>query len=517
MGQINKRATVLCILDGWGAKKSDYGNAIHKGKTPFFDRLEKDYPPILLNASSEFVGLPQGQMGNSEVGHLNIGAGRVVLQDLPKINKSIKDGDFFTNPIITEGMKKSIDNNSNYHLFGLLSDGGVHSHIDHLIALLKKAKADGLREVYLHLAMDGRDTPPDSGINYLVSLLKSTKEIGIGRVATISGRYWIMDRDNRWERIEKAFNAMVHGKAEVRATDPIEAVKQSYANGKTDEFIEPTVMVDESGNPIAPLKKNDTIQFFNFRADRVREIATAITQKDFTQFPRGDIPNLNVYCMTSYASSFNLPLAFEKESQKNGLGEIISSLGMKQFRTAETEKYAHVTYFFNGGIETPLDNESRVLVPSPSVSTYDLKPEMSAYEVTDLVTSAVNSGNHDLIVVNLANGDMVGHTGLFPAALKAVETVDRCVQKIFGAVKNSGGQMIVTADHGNIEEMLTNDDKPITSHSTNLVPFYAIAFGMAKVNLNQNGGSLCDIAPTLLSMMKINQPDEMTGSSLIVK
>jgi len=515
MQQRNIPPLVLCVLDGWGKNDSSFGNAVIKGDTPVFDILDRAHPPISINASSGYVGLPEGQMGNSEVGHLNIGAGRVVLQDLPKINSAIEDGSFFTNTVITDGMRRAIKNGSRYHLFGLVSDGGVHSHINHIRAFLEKAKQEGLPEVYIHALMDGRDTPPDSGAEYIRKLLGIIEEVGIGKISTIAGRYYTMDRDNRWNRVEKGFNAIVHGKAEATSADPVQAILNSYENGVTDEFIIPTVITDEKGDPTAKLKSGDVFQIFNFRADRVRQITRALSEKDFDRFDRSETPDVSIICMTQYSEDFDLPAAFEKEAPKNGLGEFLSSLDVPQFRTAETEKYAHVTYFFNGGLETQFSGENRRLVPSPMVATYDLKPEMSAYEVADNVVSAVKSAKYRFIVVNFANGDMVGHTGIFEAALKAVETVDACIGRIMEAVRKVGGWLVITADHGNVEEMVGSHDEPITSHSTNLVPFYVV--GPEKAKLNPNGGALCDVAPTVLSLMNIPQPDEMTGSSLIVR
>ncbi len=504
---------VLCILDGWGSGESRLGNAVLQGNTPFLDKIGEEFPHILINASSGYVGLPEGQMGNSEVGHLNIGAGRVVFQDLPKITKAIENRTFFENKVIDEGMRKALEGDSSYHLFGLVSDGGVHSDINHIKAFLEKAKQVGLKNLFIHALMDGRDTSPTSGIGYMRKLIKMTEDVGVGQVATVSGRYWAMDRDNRWERVEKGFNAVVHGKAEPTAKEPLTAILQSYENGVTDEFIEPIVIVDDNGEPLARMKDGDVVQIFNFRADRVRQVTRALTESCFDEIDRGDLPKVLVYCLTKYASSFELPVAFETESPKNTLGEIVSNLGISQFRTAETEKYAHVTYFFNGGREEPFKGEERVLIESPKVATYDLQPEMSAGEVTDTVVGAVKSGLHRLIVVNFANGDMVGHTAVFEAALKAVAVVDLCVAKVAKAVKAVGGSIVITADHGNIEKMLTKDDKPLTSHTTNLVPFYLLGH---EAKLNHNGGALCDVAPTLLEIMKINKPDEMTGKSLII-
>ena len=506
---------VLCILDGWGKSDNSVGNAILHGNTPTFDRINSEFPPTFLNASSRYVGLPDGQMGNSEVGHLNIGAGRVVLQTLPAVNTAIEDGTFFSNSVIHEGMERAIKSGNGYHLLGLLSDGGVHSHIDHIEAFLKKAKDMGLEKVFIHPLMDGRDTPPDSGAGYMKSLVNMIRKIGVGEVATVGGRYFGMDRDKRWERVEKAFHAIVHGESDFIEQDPIEAVKKSYERGETDEFIKPTVIVDVSGNPVGRMMDGDVVQVFNFRADRVRQITSALFQKSFEEFDRGEMPHLDVCTLTEYDETFKIPVAFDVTQPKNNLGEYLSSLGIKQLRTAETEKYAHVTFFFNGGVEVPYSGEERKLVPSPKVATYDLQPEMSANEVADIVTKGVASGDYQFITVNFANGDMVGHTGIWEAALKAVETIDSCVEKISKAVMEAGGWLIITADHGNIEEMIGKQNEPITSHSTNVVPFYIL--GPETLKLREEGGSLCDIAPTVLELLGLEQPKEMTGISLIKK
>lgn len=498
----------LCILDGWGHNPQKRGNAIRAGRTPTFDYFNANFPPAFIHASGEYVGLPDGQMGNSEVGHLNIGAGRVVMQELPKINKAISDGSFFKNPVLGEGIAKALAGGGAYHLVGLLSDGGVHSHINHLEALLKKARQDGMTDrVFIHALMDGRDVPPTSGAGYMARIVKTTREIGVGKIATVCGRYYGMDRDNRWERVEKAYKAIVGGEG-VFADDPVEAITASYARGVTDEFILPTVIARDGF-----VRDGDTVQFFNFRADRARQMVCALSEPKLTHFNRGKKPNVNIYCMTAYSEDFNFPAAFETRPPRNGLGEVISRLGLRQFRTAETEKYAHVTFFFNGGLETEYEGETRKLVPSPKVATYDLKPEMSAIGVADEVVNAVNSGLYGMVIVNFANGDMVGHTAVFPACVKAVETVDGCLGRIMEAVKNKGGWLVVTADHGNIEEKLDADDRPITAHSTNPVPFYV--FGAAPKKLADGGDrALCDVAPTVLKLMGIKQPPEMTGRPL---
>lgn len=507
----NVPVVVLCILDGWGHNPNEYGNAIKAGKTPNFDVLNDKYPPVLVNASGEAVGLPEGQMGNSEVGHLNIGAGRVVMQELPKINSAINNGSFFSNPVITEGMQKARDAGAGYHLVGLLSDGGVHSHIGHLEAFLEKAKREGLTKVYVHAMMDGRDTSPTAGAEYMAQLTNVVNEKGVGKIAVVCGRYYGMDRDNRWERVQRAYNAMVRGEGALK-TNPVAALKESYAKEITDEFIEPTVIVNSHGAPEGIIRKGDVVQFFNFRSDRVREMVRALNDDDFKGFDRGAKPGVHIYCITEYSEDFDLPVAFDTRPPKNGLGEVFSTLGLKQFRTAETEKYPHVTFFFNGGLETVYEGETRKMVPSPKVATYDLQPEMSAVEVTDGVVSAVVGNEYDAVIVNIANGDMVGHTGVFPAAVKAVETVDQCVGRIMDAVNKVGGYLVLTADHGNIEEKLDKNNQPITAHSTNPVPLYV--YGPRPVVMSKTAGALCDVAPTVLKLMGIKQPPEMTGRPL---
>ncbi|MBI5637308.1 MAG: 2,3-bisphosphoglycerate-independent phosphoglycerate mutase [Nitrospinae bacterium] len=505
---------LLCILDGWGHTDTVKGNALKAAKMPVFDYLEKEFPPIFINASGEAVGLPEGQMGNSEVGHLNIGAGRVIRQELPRINHAIKDGYFFKNPVIDHAVKKAKADGTKYHLIGLLSDGGVHSHIEHLIAFLQKAKSEGLDRVYVHALMDGRDTSPTSGAGYMRQLLEAIKETGCGRVATVIGRYYGMDRDNRWDRVEKAFDAMALGEAEKRGRDPVKAIEESYAAGVTDEFIKPTVMTDEAGAPVATIDDGDVVQFFNFRSDRVREMVKALIDPDFQHFARKKTPRVHVCSLTEYSKEFTLPVAFENHPLAGTLGEVLAQRGIAQFRTAETEKYAHVTFFFNGGVEKQFPGEERKLIPSPGVATYDLQPEMSADPVTDEVVHAVASGRFPAVIVNIANGDMVGHTGVFAAAVKAAETVDACVGRMMEAVKRGGGWMIITADHGNIEEMLDAKGNPMTQHSTNQVPFHV--YGPRRLPLVRDGGALCDIAPTILKLMGVPQPPEMTGRPLVV-
>lgn len=505
---------LLCILDGWGHTDAVKGNPLRTAKMPTFDYIDREFPPIFIEASGEAVGLPEGQMGNSEVGHLNIGAGRVIRQELPRINHAIKDGYFFKNPVIDAAVKKAKADGAKYHLIGLLSDGGVHSHIDHLIAFLKKAKSEGFDRVYVHALMDGRDTSPTSGAGFMRQLQAAIKAVGCGQVATVIGRYYGMDRDNRWDRVEKAFDAMTLGQAELTARDPVKAIEESYAAGVTDEFLKPIVMTDAAGAPLATIDDGDVVQFFNFRSDRVREMVKALIDPDFQNFARKKAPRVHLYSLTEYSKEFIFPVAFENRPPANTLGEVLAHHGITQFRTAETEKYAHVTFFFNGGVEKQFPGEERRLIPSPGVATYDLQPEMSAEMVTDEVVHAVASGRFPVVIVNIANGDMVGHTGVFDAAVKAAETVDACVARMIGAVKKGGGWMIITADHGNIEEMLDAKGDPMTQHSTNRVPFYV--YGPRRLTLVQDGGALCDIAPTLLKLMGVPQPPEMTGRPLVI-
>ena len=502
-----KKPLVLMILDGFGNAPKE-GNAIVAANTPNLDKIFAENPVTEIGASGMNVGLPDGQMGNSEVGHTNIGAGRIVYQELTRITKSIQDGDFFEN----EAFKGAIENvkktGGALHLFGLLSDGGVHSHNTHLYGLLEMAKRSGLTEVYVHAFLDGRDVPPSSGKDFVVALMKKCEEIGVGKVATVMGRYYAMDRDNRWERVEKAYAAMVYGEGE-KANCAACAVKNSYANDVTDEFVVPTVCV-EGGN----IKNGDSVIFYNFRPDRAREITRTFVDDNFTGFERkGGRVNVKYVCMTQYDATMpNVEVAFKPQSLANTFGEYISSKGLSQLRIAETEKYAHVTFFFNGGVEKQYEGEDRILVKSPSVATYDLQPEMSAYEVTDKMVEAVRSGKYDTIILNFANCDMVGHTGVFEAAVSAVEAVDTCVGKVCAAVKEMEGIVLLTADHGNADKMLEDDGvSPFTAHTTNPVPFVVIG----KDCELREGGRLADIAPTMLKLLGLEQPAEMTGESLI--
>jgi len=495
------------ILDGFG-NAPEKGNAIVAAKTPNLDKIFAENPVTEIGASGMNVGLPDGQMGNSEVGHTNIGAGRIVYQELTRITKSISDGDFFENEAFLNAIENVKKTGGALHLFGLLSDGGVHSHNTHLYGLLELAKRNGLKDVFVHAFLDGRDVPPSSGKDFVVELMKKCKEIGVGQVATVMGRYYAMDRDNRWERVEKAYAAMVYGEG-VKADCAACAVKNSYANDVTDEFVVPTVCC-EGGN----IKSGDSVIFYNFRPDRAREITRTFVDDNFVGFERrGGKVDVKYVCMTQYDATMpNVEVAFKPQSLTNTFGEYISSKGLSQLRIAETEKYAHVTFFFNGGVEKQYEGEDRILVKSPAVATYDLQPEMSAYEVTDKMVEAVKSGKYDTIILNFANCDMVGHTGVFEAAVKAVEAVDTCVGKVCAAVKEMEGIVLLTADHGNADKMLEDDGvSPFTAHTTNPVPFVVIG----KDCELREGGRLADIAPTMLKLLGLEQPAEMTGESLI--
>ncbi|QXM06555.1 2,3-bisphosphoglycerate-independent phosphoglycerate mutase [Crassaminicella indica] len=508
-----KKPTILMILDGFGLNSNSNGNAIALAKTPNLDQYFENYPNNHVYASGLDVGLPDGQMGNSEVGHLNIGAGRIVYQELTRITKAIEDGDFFENPAFLEAIENAKKHDSALHLWGLLSDGGVHSHNTHLYALLELAKKHGLTKVYIHAFLDGRDVPPSSAIKYIEELENKISEIGVGKIATISGRYYAMDRDNRWERVNLAYNAIVLGIGE-KANSAKEAIENSYDKNEVDEFVKPTVIMSEDA-PVAQVSENDSIIMFNFRPDRAREITRTFVDKDFTGFERknGFFP-VHYVCMTQYDAAMpNVSIAYPPQKLVNTLGEFVSSLGLKQLRIAETEKYAHVTFFLSGGVEEPYAGEERILIPSPKVATYDLKPEMSAYEVTEKLIDEIKKEKYDLIIVNYANCDMVGHTGSIDAAIKAVETVDECVGKVVDATISVGGQILLTADHGNADEMIDENGNTITAHSTNPVPIILIN---ASEEYGIMEGKLADIAPTLLQMMGIEKPEEMTGTSLLV-
>ena len=503
---MNKTPTTLIIMDGFGLANASDDNAVSLAQTPVLDRLFREYANTTLSASGLDVGLPDGQMGNSEVGHTNIGGGRVVFQDLPRISRAIDDGSFFKNEAYNKAMDNCLKNGSSLHLYGLLSDGGVHSHIQHLFALLQMAKDKGLERVYVHCFLDGRDVSPTSGKGFVQELYDKCAEIGVGKIATVMGRYYAMDRDKRWERVQMAYDAMVYGEG-VHNADPVDAVARSYANGVTDEFVEP-VVCDSEGT----IGDNDSVIFFNFRPDRAREITRAIVDPEFDGFQREFFPTTYV-CNTEYDASMpNVLVAWPRVAVKNGLGEYLSSMGMTQLRIAETEKYAHVTFFFNGGVEKQYPGEDRVLVPSPKVATYDLQPEMSAFEVCDKCVERIESGAYDVIILNFANCDMVGHTGVLEAAVKAVETVDTCVGKVVEATLKMGGIAMITADHGNAEDMKQEDGSPMTAHTTNPVPFILCGAGSEL-----RTGRLADIAPTILDVLGLACPPEMDGRTLIVR
>ena len=509
---MTKKPVVLAILDGYGLSDAKEGNAVFSANTPNLDRLTSAYPTTTIHASGMDVGLPDGQMGNSEVGHTNIGAGRIVYQELTRITKAISDGDFFTNEEFLNACKNCKDNDSSLHIMGLLSNGGVHSHIDHITALAELAKKQGLTKVYLHCFLDGRDVSPTSGADFISDLYKALNEIGVGKIATVSGRYYAMDRDNRWERVSKAYDALVNGIGE-KCTCPYDAVKESYEKEITDEFVVPTVVLTD-GKPTGTIKENDSIVFANFRPDRAREITRTLVDPDFDGFERKYFDTYYV-TMTQYDANMpNVHVAFRPQTLVNTLGEYVSARGLKQLRIAETEKYAHVTFFFNGGVEKVSEGEDRILVASPKVATYDMQPEMSAYEVTDKLMEALDTNKYDLVILNYANCDMVGHTGVMEAAVKAVEAVDTCIGKVADKVISMGGAILITADHGNAEQMLDPVDNSVfTAHSTNIVPL--IAAGIGDVKLSE--GRLADLAPTLIEIMELDIPSEMTGKSLIIK
>ncbi|HIX77071.1 MAG TPA: 2,3-bisphosphoglycerate-independent phosphoglycerate mutase [Candidatus Fusicatenibacter merdavium] len=512
---MSKKPTVLMILDGYGLNKNCEHNAVCEGKTPVMDQLMSQCPYVEGQASGLAVGLPEGQMGNSEVGHLNMGAGRIVYQELTRITKAIEDGDFFENPELLAAVENVKKNDSSLHMFGLLSDGGVHSHITHLFGLLELAKRHGLKKVFVHCFLDGRDTPPASGKGYIEELQKKMDELGVGEIGVISGRYYAMDRDNRWDRVELAYKALTKGEG-VKGTNAAEAVQASYDVGKTDEFVVPTV-IEKDGHPVATIQDNDSVIFFNFRPDRAREITRAFCDPEFKGFEREKKLNLTYVCFTDYDETIPGKLvAFKKEEIKNTFGEYLAAHNMTQARIAETEKYAHVTFFFNGGVEEPNPGEDRILVKSPKVATYDLQPEMSAPEVCDKLVEAIKSGKYDVIIINFANPDMVGHTGVESAAIKAIETVDACVGRAVDAIKEVDGQMFICADHGNAEQLVDYETgEPFTAHTTNPVPFILVNADPSYTL--REGGKLADIVPTLLELMGMEQPKEMTGTSLLVK
>jgi len=531
---LRPKPLVLIILDGWGYRAETKANAIALARKPTYDRLLLEYPNTLIHTSGKYVGLPDGQMGNSEVGHLNIGAGRIVHMDSTRIELMIQNGEFFSHPVLVAAMKNARSGGRRLHLFGLVSDGGVHSYQTHLYALLKMAKQQGVDRVFVHAFMDGRDTLPTNGAGYLEQLQQKMREYSTGKIASVNGRYYAMDRDRRWERVAKAYNAMVNGNGEGgKYVDAVQGVRASYNNDVTDEFIVPFVCVDNRGEPLATIRDDDSCICFNFRADRVRQITRALARNSGLNekggrdlpgsedldaaIPRDRVPtNLHYVCMTRYDKSFSLPVVIPPESMNNILANVMSQMNMRNLRVAETEKYAHVTYFFNGGMEQPFPGEDRVLVPSPKVATYDLKPEMSAAGIADAVIKAVNDVAFDVIIVNFANADMVGHSGKIEPTVKAVEVVDACLGRIEPVVRAKGGAMLITADHGNAEMMIDPaTGGPHTAHTTNPVPFIVVAEGSKQFTLKPDG-SLRDISPTILGMLGLDEPKEMTGQDLRV-
>jgi 2,3-bisphosphoglycerate-independent phosphoglycerate mutase len=503
---------LLIILDGWGYNPSSQGNAIALARTPIMDELNREFPHTLIHTSGPYVGLPEGQMGNSEVGHLNIGSGRIIHMDITRIDNLIASGEFFRDPVLLGAMEKS--RGHRLHLMGLLSDGGVHSHQEHLYALLRMAREQRVEDVFIHAFMDGRDTPPTSGVGFIEKLQQQMHTIGAGKLATVSGRYYAMDRDQRWERTAKAYGALVHAEG-MRSENAVAAVKQSYEQGVTDEFISPIVLVDERGEPLGRIRDDDAAVFFNFRADRARQLCRALTETTVPAIPRATMPRrLHLVTMTRYDKGFTLPYVLAPEEPQHILANVFAERNLKNLRVAETEKYAHVTYFFNGGVEKAYPGEERVLIPSPKVATYDLKPEMSAEGVADAVVKAIEKGTFDFIIVNFANADMVGHSGKLEAAIRAVEAVDACLGRIYALLRRRAGAMLITADHGNAEMMIDPvTGGPHTYHTTNPVPFLVVSPNGRGFALRE-GGSLRDIAPTLLGMAGIPPPAEMTGRDL---
>lgn len=511
---MTEQPVILIVLDGFGINHRTEGNAVAAAKAPFFESLFRDQPHTELHASGEHVGLPDGQMGNSEVGHLNLGAGRIVYQDITRITKSIRDKEFFSNPVLLSAMEQVRQNDSTLHLMALLSDGGVHSHIDHVLAMFDLAREQGLQQVVFHAFLDGRDTPPSSALGYIARLEGHLEKIGMGRIATVMGRYYAMDRDQRWERVQKAYEAMVAGEG-IRKLSAEEAVKDSYENQRTDEFVLPSVIMDPgTGRPVATISDRDAVIFCNFRSDRARELTRSLTDPAFDGFVRDRLPKLAAFvCLTSYDETFGLPVAYGPMRLTHILGEVLSDRGIRQLRIAETEKYAHVTFFFNGGREQPFALEDRVLIPSPrDVATYDQKPEMSAREVTDEVVQRIRSRKYGFILINYANPDMVGHTGVLSAAVKAVEVLDVCLSRIKDAAQETGARVAITSDHGNLEVMEDSvSGQPHTAHTTGPVPFIILGQSTGL----RSGGCLADVAPTVLQLLGIEQPAEMTGKSLL--
>ncbi|SEG79666.1 2,3-bisphosphoglycerate-independent phosphoglycerate mutase [Paenibacillus sp. UNC499MF] len=506
------KPVALIILDGFGLRGEVHGNAVAQAKKPNYDRYWNQFPHTTLTACGEAVGLPEGQMGNSEVGHLNIGAGRVVYQDLTRISKSIRDGEFFDNNTLIGAVRHAKQNNKKLHLYGLLSDGGVHSHIAHLFALLELAKKEDLQEVYIHAFLDGRDVAPDSAKNYMEQLQAKIAEIGVGKVATVQGRYYAMDRDKRWERTEKSYRAMVYGDGP-HYTDPVKAITESYEKSVFDEFVMPTVITDENDKPVGLVESGDAVIFFNFRPDRAIQLSQVFTNKDFRGFDRGELCPKDLYyvCLTLFSETVEGYVAYKPKDLDNTLGEVLAQHNMRQLRIAETEKYPHVTFFFSGGRDVELPGETRILIPSPKVATYDLKPEMSAYEVAAAAVKEVNEDKQDVIILNFANPDMVGHSGMLEPTIKAVEATDECLGQVVEAILAKGGVVCITADHGNADLVLDDAERPFTAHTTNPVPFIVTS---NDVTLRE-GGVLADIAPTLLHLLKLPQPPEMTGLSII--
>ena len=510
---MEEKPVMLMILDGFGINENKDGNAIKLAKTPNIDKLMKKYPNTDIYTSGLHVGLPEGQMGNSEVGHTNIGAGRIVYQELTRITKSIEDGDFFSNPEFIAAIENCKKNNSKLHILGLVSDGGVHSHIRHLYGLLEMAKRRDFEDVYVHCFLDGRDTPPASAENYISELQEKMREKGIGKIATLSGRFYAMDRDKRWQRVQKCYDALVNGEG-IKAGDAVKAIEDSYQKEVFDEFVEPTVICN-GNEPVAKIEENDSVIFFNFRPDRAREITRALVDSEFNEFKTNKI-NLYYVCFTSYDETMpNVHIAFKKERLNNTFGEVVSNHNLTQLRIAETEKYAHVTFFFNGGEEKQYPGEDRILVPSPKVATYDLQPEMSANEVTENVVNAIESNKYNAIILNYANPDMVGHTGNLPATIKAVEAIDKCIEKVVDAILKQNGTLIITADHGNCEQMIDyKTGEPHTAHTTNPVPLILVT---ENKDLKIKSGKLADLAPTMLEILNIEKPKEMTGESILIK
>jgi 2,3-bisphosphoglycerate-independent phosphoglycerate mutase len=510
---MKKGPVALIILDGWGFETRSEGNAIKLAHKPFWDQLWQNYSHTLIVPYGPRVGLPIGQMGNSEVGHLNMGAGRIVRMDISRIDHAIETGEFFTNPALKDAMEHTQKTGGALHLMGLVSEGGVHSSQDHIYALLQMAKQSGLSRVFVHAFTDGRDTAPDSGQHFLAKLLAKMKEIGVGEIASITGRYYAMDRDKRWERTSQAYEMMVHGKG-LHAVDPLQAVRDSYQKGVTDEFIKPIVITRPGGEPVATIKDGDSVIFFNFRADRARQITRALTEAEFDGFVRGERPLIHYVCMSQYDATFQLPAAFLPVKVHNILAEILAANNLRNLRIAETEKYAHVTFFFNGGVEKTFPGEKRILIPSSKVATYDMKPEMSAFEVADTICKEIERGETDVYIINFANADMVGHTGIMDAAVKAIEVLDQCLNRVISALLKVGGRAIITADHGNAEKMIDYETgEPYTAHTIeNPVPF--IMVDPEFHGKLREGGALEDIGPTLLGMLGIRQPADMTGRDL---